>query len=165
VDATTDADLLAEAFRAHHRDLVGYARRRLGNAELAEEAAQETFVRAWRSIHRFDPAAGNARMWLFGICRNAAVDVGRRWARAGRAEPCVSAAELFDDGGLDEVTARCQAERALERLTPSQRDAVIDVHLRERSYAEVAARHGVPVGTIKSRVHIGLRAARQSLVA
>ena len=162
--ADADAERLTSAYRAHRGDLVGFARRRLGSADLAEEAVQETFLRAWRSIRRFDPAEGSERMWLFGICRNTAVDVARRRAKDLRIERAADAA-VPDDGGLDEVAARWQARHALGRMSPSQRDAVIDVHLRDRTYAEVATKLGVPVGTIKSRVHLGLRSAREAVSA
>ena len=79
--ARTPADDLADAFRRVRDDLCAYARRRLDDRALAEEAVQDTFLRAWRSIHRYDPDAGSERMWLFGICRNAITDITRRRTR------------------------------------------------------------------------------------
>src|SRR5204862_587410 len=71
-----------EAYAAHAGELYGFAVRSLGDAGLAEEAVQETFVRAWRAGERFDPEIGSLRTWLFAILRNVVIDLSR--ARAAR---------------------------------------------------------------------------------
>jgi RNA polymerase sigma-70 factor, ECF subfamily len=157
-----DAAQLADAFRLYSRDLHAVARRRLRDRALAEEAVQETFLRAWRAIHRFDPAIGSWRMWLFAICRNAIIDVARRRTRDAHADHAPDRDDLISDGELERVLARWQAEEALRRMSAPQRHAVTEVHLRGRPYADVAADLGVPVGTVKSRVHQGLMSARQT---
>src|SRR3954464_11680492 len=76
-----------EAYAAHSGELYGFAVRSLGDAGLAEEAVQETFVRAWRAGERFDPKIGSLRTWLFAILRNVVIDLGRaRSVRPGVAE-------------------------------------------------------------------------------
>ena len=157
---TYDADQLSAAYQEHRAALFGFARRRLGDIALAEEAVQETFLRAWRSIHRFDPTAGSAKMWLFGICRNTAIDLARRRAREARVDQVIDESTVVSDGGLGRLMTRWQTEHALKRMTAPQRHSVVHVHLHGRPYADVAAELGVPVGTIKSRVHVGLQAAR-----
>jgi RNA polymerase sigma-70 factor, ECF subfamily len=91
-----------EAYAAHAGELYGFAVRSLGDPGLAEEAVQETFVRAWRAGERFDPQIGSLRTWLFAILRNVTIDLGR--ARAvrprvaeGGVEPTV---EPFDEALL-----------------------------------------------------------------
>ena len=155
-----DAEQLSAAYREHRAALSGFARRRLGDSALAEEAVQETFLRAWRSIHRFDPTAGSAKMWLFGICRNTAIDLARRRAREARVDQVIDESTVVSDGGLGRLMTRWQTEHALKRMTAPQRHSVVHVHLHGRPYADVAAELGVPVGTIKSRVHVGLQAGR-----
>jgi RNA polymerase sigma-70 factor (ECF subfamily) len=169
--AADRSEELSEAFRSNRANLVDFARRRLfGSSVLAEEAVQETFLRAWRSIDRFDPAVGTVRMWLFAICRNATADVARLRARHVRADTAHgdSYTHRHDDGGddaaLEQLSARWQVHEALRVLPAWQRDAIVAVHLREQSYADVASELGVPVGTVKSRVHLGLRSARAALV-
>jgi RNA polymerase sigma-70 factor, ECF subfamily len=161
----TAGTALEEAFRTDRDDLRAYARRRLGDHALADETVQETFLRAWRSIHRLDLDAGTPRMWLFGICRNAVADVLRRRARE------VSSSTLTDAVDVAERPQSAAAERnvigdraadALAAMTPPQRDAVIQVLLFERPYVQAAAALGVPVGTVKSRVHSGLSSARRA---
>jgi len=76
-----------EAYAAHSGELYGFAVRSLGDSGLAEEAVQETFVRAWRAGDRFDPKIGSLRTWLFAILRNVVIDLGRaRAVRPGVAE-------------------------------------------------------------------------------
>src|SRR6478735_2636217 len=76
-----------EAYAAHSGELYGFATRSLGDAGLAEEAVQETFVRAWRAGERFDPGIGSLRTWLFAILRNVVIDMSRaRAVRPGVAE-------------------------------------------------------------------------------
>src|SRR4051794_40922222 len=88
-----------EAYAAHSGELYGFAVRSLGDAGLAEEAVQETFVRAWRAGERYDPKIGSLRTWLFAILRNVVIDLGRaRAVRPGVAEGGVEpAVEPLDE--------------------------------------------------------------------
>src|SRR5918996_1507058 len=90
-----------EAYAAHARELYGFAHRSLGDAGLAEEAVQETFVRAWRAGDRFDPEIGSLRTWLFAIPRNVVIDLGRaRAVRPGVAEGGIEPSVEPLGGGL-----------------------------------------------------------------
>ena len=80
--ALTREQDVREAYAAHAGELYGFAMRSLGDPGLAEEAVQETFLRAWRAGERFDPQIGSLRTWLFAILRNVVIDLGR--ARASR---------------------------------------------------------------------------------
>jgi RNA polymerase sigma-70 factor (ECF subfamily) len=146
-----------EAYAAHSGELYGFAVRSLGDAGLAEEAVQETFVRAWRAGDRFDPKIGSLRTWLFAILRNVVIDLGR--ARAVR--PAVA------EGGiepsvepLEEALLSWQVEEAMRRIGSDHRRVIVETYYKGRPYGEVAEELGVPEGTIKSRVYYGLRALR-----
>lgn len=146
-----------EAYAAHSGELYGFAVRSLGDAGLAEEAVQETFVRAWRAGERFDPELGSLRTWLFAILRNVVIDLGR--ARAVR--PTVA------EGGVEpsvepfeEALSAWQIEEAMRRLGEEHRRVIFETYYRGRPYAEVAEELGIPEGTVKSRVYYGLRALR-----
>jgi RNA polymerase sigma-70 factor (ECF subfamily) len=146
-----------EAYAAHAAELYGFAVRSLGDSGLAEEAVQETFLRAWRAGERFDPQIGSLRTWLFAILRNVVIDLGR--ARAAR--PTVS------DGGIepsvepfDEALLAWQIEEAMRQIGEQHRRVLVETYYRGRPYAEVAEELGVPEGTVKSRVYYGLRALR-----
>jgi len=149
-----------EAYVAHGGELYGFALHSLGDSGLAEEAVQETFLRAWRAGERFDPQIGSLRTWLFAILRNVVIDLGR--ARASR--PAVA------EGGiepavepLDEALLSWQVEEAMRRIGEQHRRVLVETHYRGRPYAEVAEELGVPEGTVKSRVYYGLRALRVAL--
>jgi len=149
-----------EAYTAHGGELYGFAMRSLGDSGLAEEAVQETFLRAWRAGDRFDPQLGSLRTWLFAILRNVVIDLGR--ARAARptvgdegVEPAVEP--------LDEALLSWQVEEAMRQIGDQHRQVLVETFYRGRPYAEVADELGVPEGTVKSRVYYGLRALRVAL--
>jgi RNA polymerase sigma-70 factor (ECF subfamily) len=155
--ALADEQDVREAYAAHAGELYGFAVRSLGDAGLAEEAVQETFLRAWRAGDRFDPQIGSLRTWLFAILRNVVIDLGRaRAARPRVAEAGIEpAVEPFDDALL-----AWQIEEAMRRIGDQHRRVLVETYYRGRPYAEVAEELGVPEGTVKSRVYYGLRALR-----
>jgi RNA polymerase sigma-70 factor (ECF subfamily) len=156
----TGAAEVREAYAAHARELYGFALRSLGDPGLAEEAVQDTFLRAWRAGDRFDPQLGSLRTWLFAILRNVVIDLGR--SRAAR--PTVGA-ELPEPAHepFENLLLNWQVEEALRRIGEQHRRVLVETYLRGRPYADVAAELGVPEGTIKSRVYYGLRALRNAL--
>jgi RNA polymerase sigma-70 factor, ECF subfamily len=156
----SDEDNLRSAYRAHGPELYRFARRLLGDGRLAEEAVQETFVKAWRRAHRFDPSKASLRTWLFAIARNTSVDMARaRATRPGVASDEVDDAPMIADP-LEERLRSWQIEEAIRRLSDDHRRAVVEVHLRGRSYEEAGIDLGIPAGTVKSRVFYGVRALR-----
>ena len=150
-----------EAYAAHSGELYGFAVRSLGDAGLAEEAVQETFLRAWKAGERDDPEIGSLRTWLFAILRNVVIDMGR--ARASR--PRVGPEQGIEPSvePLEQALVAWQVEEAMRRIGEDHRQVLLETHFRARPYAEVAEEMGVPEGTIKSRVYYGLKALRVAL--
>lgn len=146
-----------QAYAAHAGELYGFALRSLGDAGMAEEAVQETFLRAWRAGERFDPQIGSLRTWLFAILRNVVIDLSR--ARAARPALSASQAEPSVEP-IDQALLTWQVEEAMRRIGEEHRRILVETHYRGRPYAEVAAELGIPEGTVKSRVYYGLRALR-----
>jgi RNA polymerase sigma-70 factor (ECF subfamily) len=146
-----------EAYAAHAAELYGFAVRSLGDPGLAEEAVQETFLRAWRAGERFDPEIGSLRTWLFAILRNVVVDLAR--ARAARPRVAESGAEPVVEP-FDEALLAWQIEEAMRRIGEQHRRVLVETYYRGRPYGEVAEELGIPEGTVKSRVYYGLRALR-----
>ena len=157
----------AAAHRANRSWLLARARALLGDPGAAEDAVQETFLRAWAACRTFDPSAGpTLATWLGTIGRNVAVDMLR--ARAVRprlapepddaAEPAATA-----DGAVDTALQRMVLLGALSQVSPEHRGVVLLAVVRDRPYADVAAALDIPVGTVKSRVHHALRGMRRSL--
>jgi RNA polymerase sigma-70 factor (ECF subfamily) len=158
--ALTDERGIREAYAAHSGELYGFAVRSLRDPGLAEEAVQETFLRAWRAGDRYDPELGSLRTWLFAILRNVVIDLGR--ARAARPGVAVGTVEPGHEP-LEQVLLSWQVEEALRRIGDEHRIVIVETFYKGRPYAEVAAELGVPEGTIKSRVYYGLRALRNVL--
>lgn len=155
-------DGVRTVYAAHGPELYRFALRSLGDRGLAEEAVQETFVRAWQAADRFDDALGSLRTWLFAIVRNVVVDLAR--ARSVRPALATSPGDVIVlDDEIDRVLISWQVEDALQRLSEEHRYALVEVHYKGRSYFEVARDVGVPVGTMKSRVYYALKAMRLTL--
>ena len=161
--ASLPDDALRAAYDAHGAELYRFARRSLGDANLAEDAVQEAFLRAWRASASYDPARASQRTWLFAIVRNVVIDFVR--ARGAR-PPLASGSDAHEgaaDDELDRALTSWQVETALAELDDDHRRVLVEVHWRGRPYAEVALDLGIPAGTVKSRVYYGLRAMRTSL--
>lgn len=157
---------VAAAHRAHRPWLLARCRALLGDRGAAEDAVQETFLRAWSACGSFDPAAGpSLATWLGRIARNVAVDALRaRSVRPRLAETSDRADEpAVGAVPVDAVVERIVLLDALAAATPEHRGVVLLAVVRDRPYADVAAALDVPVGTVKSRVHHALRGMRRTL--
>ena len=158
---SADAVGLRAAFLALGGELYGYARRRLSDPGLAEEAVQETFLRAWKARRRFDPSLGTMRGWLFAIERRIVIDLAR--ARTRRpADPLPRDLADLDDHA-ERVVVSWQVEEAIRRLRPEQRHVLVEVYYRGRRSSEVARALGIPEGTVRSRLFYALKALRLTL--
>jgi len=157
-------DGVRAVYAAHGPELYRFALRSLGDRGLAEEAVQETFVRAWQAANRFDDALGSLRTWLFAIVRNVVIDLSRaRAVRPALAADQQTGDEIVLDDDIERVIVAWQVEEALQKLSAEHRDALVEVHYKSRPYQDVAAELGVPVGTVKSRVYYALKAMRLAL--
>jgi RNA polymerase sigma-70 factor, ECF subfamily len=159
-------DGFAAAHRAHRRWLLVRCRGLLGDPGAAEDAVQETFLRAWAACRSFDPAAGpTLATWLGTIARNVAVDALR--ARAVRPRLAVEGddgpEERANSGAVDAALQRMVLLDALSGVSEEHRGVVLLAVVRDRPYADVAAALDIPVGTVKSRVHHALRGMRRAL--
>ena len=156
---------LRAAYAAHGAELYRMAHRALGDAGMAEEAVQETFLRAWRAADRYDPALSSLRTWMFAIARNVVIDLAR--ARSSRPRP----AELGpEQAGRPEAQDPIEGalrswgiEEGLRRISREHRQAIVETYYCGRSCAEVAAETGVPEGTMRSRLFYGLKSLRLAL--
>ena len=152
-----DAGLRA-AYRAHGAGVYRFALRALRDRGQAEEAVQETFLRAWQGRDRYDPLLGSLQTWIFAIARNIVSDMARRRASrphiAGELHDSVAVCEDHAEG----VLRSFQVENALARISHEHRQVIEQVYFEERSPGEVAAELGVPDGTVRSRLYYGLRA-------
>jgi RNA polymerase sigma-70 factor, ECF subfamily len=168
-DVARDLRPLAALQEDYTGPLHAYALRRLGDRRAAEEVVQDTFVRAWRHADRFDPTRGSEAAWLFTIAGNLVIDrLRRRSARpvvSGTLDDraAVTAPDVVDEPAVDRIIETWQLAEAMANLSDEHRTAIVLCHHRGHSVAEAADILEVPEGTVKSRVHYGLRALRLHL--
>jgi RNA polymerase sigma-70 factor (ECF subfamily) len=143
-----DGEAFMQLVRVHQAGVRAFAHGLLGDRVLAEDIAQEAFLRAWRALGAFRGDAAFAT-WLYAITRRVALDQLRR--PAVRTVPVDQVAELADRRSSDPVL-RGDLERALGTLAPAQREAFLLVSVLGLSYREAAGLTGCPAGTIASRV-------------
>ena len=156
---------MAAAHAAYHARMLARARRVVVDPDLAEDVVQEAFLRAWRSCSSFDPAGGPLVNWLLVITGNTAIDMVK--ARVRRpplaSGPAGEDAPASGADGIDLLILRSQLRDALRSNGAHHRDAVVETVLRDRPHAEVAAEFGISPGTLRTRVHYGLRRLRRLL--
>ena len=153
---------MAAAHAAYHARLLARARRIVVDPDLAEDVVQEAFLRAWRACSSFDPAGGPLVNWLLVITANTAIDMVKARLRrpplaSGPASDNAPAAGISD---IDLLILRSQLRQALSSIGAHHRDAVVETVLRDRPYADLAAELGITPGTLRTRVHYGLRRLR-----
>jgi RNA polymerase sigma-70 factor (ECF subfamily) len=158
-----DEQGLNDAFVAYRSELTGLARRALGSAHLAEDAVQETFIRAWHARHRFDASRGSLRTWLYSIERNLLVDMAR-----SRQRQEIRDARLGDGSQpivdhVESAIASWQVEEAVRQLTAAHQTVIIEIYFRGRTSKEMADRLAVPEGTVRSRLFYALKALKLTL--
>jgi RNA polymerase sigma-70 factor (ECF subfamily) len=149
--------------RRHQRPVFALCARYLGTADGAD-ATQETFVRAFTSLERFDPARP-LLPWLYTIARRLCID-HQRSRRHEAGPPGVASADLTSVTLEGHVAARQELAllgAALAALPEGPREALALFHLHELSYKEIAEQLEVPMGTVMTWIHRGREALRQAL--
>lgn len=151
----------ADVYQRTSAKLFGVCLRILGNHSEAEEALQEAFINVWRKAGAFDPQRSSPITWLAALARNKAID--RLRARASRpaerldddaleiADPTPSAAVALESSEEGVRLAGC-----LEELEAKQANAIRNAFYQGATYAELATRDAIPLGTMKSWVRRGL---------
>jgi RNA polymerase sigma-70 factor, ECF subfamily len=157
----------AELYRATAPKLMGIALRILTRRELAEEAVQETYVRAWQKASQFDPGLGSAVAWLAAICRNQAIDIRRRQAEriAGASDALVEdrADGTGPSGILEQAGSRGALAACLDQLPQNRREMVVRAYLEGLTREELAAIYRMPVNTVKTTLRRSLIELRRCL--
>lgn len=168
--AAGDSGALEDIYGATRVKLYGICLRILGDRKEAEDALQDVYVNLWQRADRYDPARASPIAWLATFARNRAIDrlrTGKVRARSVDIDEAVSLADtapLADDLLVDaEQTA--QIHICLERLDARAREHIRAAFFEGRTYAELAERSGVPLGTMKSWIRRGLQRLRACLEA
>ena len=164
--AGRDLTALATLYDRYGRIAYALAYRILGESEAAEDVVHDGFISAWRGAAGYRPDRGNARGWLLSIVHHRAVDVLRR-KTTFRPAP-LEAAELrpADDDTAEEATRNVEhatVRAALEALPPAQRRTIELAYFGGYTHVELSQLMGVPLGTVKGRMRIGLQKLRRAL--
>jgi RNA polymerase sigma-70 factor (ECF subfamily) len=143
---------LVERFKGQ---VFGLCYRMLGQRQDAEDAAQETFVRVLKNLHRWD-AARDFEPWLLAIAGNRCRTALAKRVKRSNVQPLADDDSVAESGGFDLAAARGLAEEvqlAMQRLREEYRQAFVLFHEQELSYAEIAEMMDCPVGTVKTWIH------------
>lgn len=156
--ADSDREAFEILYHRYVRSILGLALRKLRDRAEAEEVVQEAFTAIWRSARSYRPERGSAGGWLYTVARNATVD---RMRRNGRVEAVHELPDLESpESGPDELAERSDSawrvHRALEELSPNEREVIELAYWSGLSQSEVASYLGQPLGTVKTRTRHAL---------
>ena len=153
--------LLTAVHSVYAAELHRYVAAMAGETRAAD-VVQETLLRAWRHPDVLTRPEGSVRAWLYTVARNLVVDESRSARRRHEISTDRVPESGVADGTQDVLDAWLVAD-ALVQLSAEHRAVVVGAYYRGRSVAELAAELDLPPGTVKSRLHYGLRAMRLAL--
>lgn len=161
-----DAGAVGGLYDRHSRLLYGLILRIVRDRSEAEEILQEVFVLVWNRVATYSPALGSPAAWLVGIARNRAID--RLRANTVRRRAIESAHIEVEPGESPETNASLGEQQravrqALDAIPREQRDLIEEAYFLGFTHSELAERHKLPLGTVKTRIRTGLLALRGQL--
>jgi len=164
-----DADAVARLYDRHAARLLGLAYRILGETGEAEEVVQDVFLYAWRAAATFDPSRGNVISWLLVATRSRAIDRLRTRRVVATSEP--GGRDPLEDLPADADIERGSADREWESLCrgaigelPAEQRKVLELAFFEGlTHQEIADRTRTALGTVKTRIRLGLMKLRESM--
>jgi RNA polymerase sigma-70 factor (ECF subfamily) len=163
---SADARAFAVLYDRHSRAAYRLAYRMTGGRQAAEDLTQEAFLKVWRSADSYRSERGSVRTWILSIVHNRGIDrlrsaaTRRRTQDRAKAEAGTSAARHEPSEAFAEAWRGYSRERlreALGALPREQREAVTLAHLHGQTHTEIAQRLGLPLGTVKGRMRLGLK--------
>ncbi len=167
--ANGDEAALAALYDATSPRVYGLVRRIVGDRDLAQEVTLDVYLQAWREAGKFAADRGRPETWLLTIARSRAIDRLRSMGQRRRRE--VALADSFDPAGPAEEPAaagqreevRRQVRSAIARLPDEQRRAIELAYFQGLTHCEIAERVGEPLGTVKTRIRLGMLKLRNIL--
>ena len=161
-----DKKAFGQLFAHYAPRLKGFIMRAGAPQAQAEDIVQDVMLTVWRKAHLFDPERAQVSSWIYQIARNRQIDVIRKEARPVP-EALATEEETNDEPEAGQVLALEQEtdklRQALERLAPAQREMIERAYLGELTHTEIRDATGLPLGTIKSRIRLGLERLRHEL--
>lgn len=163
---TRDVAAFEQLYDRHAGYVCGLARRMLGKAEEAEEVTQDVFWQLWKGRIRYDPERGRFTTWLFAIARSRCLDRLRSHGARPAGEPLPGYSPPAPENPEQDVYAaerRQQVKTALGGLPAEQRRAIEMCFYQGLSHREIARSLNEPLGTVKSRIRMGMDKLKLSL--
>jgi RNA polymerase sigma-70 factor (ECF subfamily) len=160
-----DRNAFGELVRRHYQGVVRVVYSMCGDAGLAEDAAQEAFIRAWINLPAFEPSAP-LKNWIYRIAINAALDVLRKKPEESleeRQESMLSDQAQGPEAALVEKERIAQVRQAMQALPEASRSVLVLREYGELSYQEIARVLDIPVGTVMSRLNYARNRLRELL--
>ena len=167
--AEGDESALAQLYDETSARVFGLALGILRDRDTAEEAALDTYMSVWSRAATYDPTRGSPMAWILTIARSKAIDQLRSRARRGEKHRALETLASLEEPPPNPEVAIVQAERcaqvraALGSLPREQRVAIETAYFAGLSHSEVAAALGEPLGTVKSRIRLGLSSLHRAL--
>lgn len=167
--AAGDREAFARIFDRHSPAVLGLLVRVLGSRSEAEEVLQDVFLQVWRQAGRYEPGRSTPRGWMLVLARSRALDTVRSREARHRREIEVSAdgppreSPPVGTEGLEEAERKRQVSSALGLLPPEQRRCIELAFFEGLTQSQIADRLEAPLGTVKSRIHLGMTKLRQVL--
>jgi len=169
-----DQRAIAALYDRYSRVLYAVAYRIVGQRADAEDVVVESFAQAWRDAPRFESGRGSVAGWLTTIARSRALDLVRARSRRARhvdsaiadrpgASPAMGDWRPEPAEALDQAERRERVRQALDTLSQPQREAIELAYFEGLSQSEIAARLREPLGTVKTRVRLGMEKLREAL--
>jgi RNA polymerase sigma-70 factor (ECF subfamily) len=153
---------VAELYRRYAKRLYRFGVQRLGNNGLADEMVQETFVRLWRTAGNFDAEKASVQTYLYVVARSVAADLRKRPS----SRPLLPVEDVDlppQPDTVDQILDRIIVREALESLGSGHAQVIALAQDEGLTQSQIAARLGLPLGTVKTRMFHGMRAMRVAL--
>ena len=158
-----DRNAFSELVRQHRQGVINVVYRMCGDAELAEDAAQDAFIKAWQNLHRYQPRSP-FRNWLYRIATNTALDLLRRNRETIDIENVpVRTSQPGPEAMAVSQERAVLIQNAVLDLPPASRSVLILREYEGLSYLEIAEILSIPLGTVMSRLNYARKQLRHSL--
>jgi RNA polymerase sigma-70 factor, ECF subfamily len=158
-------DALRLLYERYGRSAYSLARRIMRSDTDAEDVTQEVFVKVWQKALDYSPARGSVSTWMMTIAHHAAIDALRKRSSRDTIHPEEDELERAPDTRIDVDNAleNVMVTEAMQSLTGEERTLIELAYFEGLSHSQLAARTGIALGTIKSRIRVGLQKLRTSL--
>lgn len=170
--AAGSTEALEALYQRYSRVVMSFSTRMMGDRLSGEELVQEVFLKAWRQSHGYSAGRGSYITWLLSITHNLAIDEirkrNRRPKRADAADPVLMLSNVTDESMDTAASAEMSLLRdimteAISTLPPVQKEAIELAFYRGLTQREIAETLNEPLGTIKTRIRLGMRKLRDHL--